>query len=155
MAESLALLRHSLAVVAYRATRALENAPAEFASYDGAGRTPAQILAHIGDLYDWALSLVQGRQSWRDSTPLVWPDEVRRFYSTLQAFDAYLASGAELHAPPERLLQGPIADSLTHIGQIAMLRRMAGCATAGENFFVADIRTGTLGPEQPAPRRTF
>ena len=94
MAESLALLRHSLAVVAYRATRALENSPAEFASYDGAGRTPAQILAHIGDLYDWALSLVQGRQSWRDSTPLVWPDEVRRFYSTLQAFDAYLASGA-------------------------------------------------------------
>ncbi len=155
MAESLALLRHSLAVVAYRATRALENAPAEFVSYDGAGRTPAQILAHVGDLYDWALSLVQGHQSWRDSTPLVWPDEVRRFYSTLQAFDAYLASGAELAAPAERLLQGPIADSLTHIGQIAMLRRMAGCATAGENFFVADIRTGSLGPEQPAPRRTF
>jgi hypothetical protein len=155
MDEKRELLRHAVATLAYRATRALENAPEEFGGFDGAGRRPVEILAHMGDLFDWALSLVEGHQRWHDSAPLAWAEEQRRFFAALHAFDAFLASEAQLQAPVERLLQGPVADALTHTGQIAMLRRLAGSATPGENFFIAKIRMGTVGPEQPAPRKTF
>jgi hypothetical protein len=146
--------RHTLAAVAYRAERALEGAPEEFADFDGAGRRPVQILAHMGDLYDWALSSARGDSRWHVSTPLPWAAERARFTAALQSFDAYLASAEPLHAPIERLFQGPIADSLTHIGQLAMLRRMAGCKTKGENYYVAEITVGRLA-EQAAPVRTF
>ena len=150
-----ALLRHTLATVAYRGGKAVRNAPESFAAFDGAGRTPAQILAHIGDLYDWALSIARGKQTWHNSEPLPWPQEVERFHRALAAFDEYIASGAELHAPAEKLFQGPVADSLTHIGQIAMLRRMAGCKITGESYYVADIVTGRLGQDQAKPNKEF
>jgi hypothetical protein len=151
------LLRHALATVAYRGGKALRGAPAEFAQYGGPEnpRTPAKILAHIGDLYDWALSIAQGNQKWSDSTPLPWDQEVSRFHATLTAFDDYLASGAPLNGSPEALFQGPIADSLTHIGQIAMLRRMAGCPMKGENYHKAEIVVGRVGAEQAPPKREF
>jgi len=47
------------------------------------------------------------------------------FSPALKKFDDYLASEKPLQAPAEKLFQGPIADALTHVGQIAMLRRMA------------------------------
>lgn len=152
-----ALLRHTLATVAYRGSKALRGAPESFANFGSGsgGRTPAQILAHLGDLYDWALSLVAGNQVWKDSQPLAWEKEVERFFAALKKFDEYLASDAELHESPGALFQGPIADSLTHIGQIAMLRRMAGCATKGENYHKAEIVAGRVGLEQAAPRREF
>jgi hypothetical protein len=155
MDEKRELLRHSLAALAYRAARALEAAPDEFAAFALAGRQPAQILAHMGDLFDWALSMAEGHQRWHNSTPLPWADEQRRFFAALQAFDAYLASAAPLQAPVERLLQGPVADALTHVGQLAMLRRLAGCPTRGENFYVAAIAAGQVGADQPAPVKTF
>jgi hypothetical protein len=151
------LLRHTVATVAYRAGKALRSAPPEFATYrtDSTGRTPAQILAHMGDLFDWALSIVNGNQAWHISEPLPWDQEVARFFAALQAFDARLASEEPLGAPAERLFQGPIADAISHVGQIAMLRRMAGCAMSGENYFVADIAVGRVGLEQAAPKREF
>lgn len=152
--ESL-LLRHSLAALAYRANRALEDAPASFALFDGAGKTPAEILAHMGDLFDWALATAEGKPVWRDSQPLAWEAEQTRFFEALTAFDHFLGSGAELKGEPSRLLQGPIADALTHVGQLAMLRRMAGCPVKGENFYVAAIETGRTGADQPAPRKSF
>ncbi len=155
MEEKREFLRHAVATLAYRANRALEDAPDDFAPFSGGGRAPVQILAHIGDLFDWALSIVQGQQSWHNSKPLAWPDEVQRFFSALQAFDAHLASSEPLHAEVEPLFQGPIADALTHVGQIAMLRRMAGCPTRGENFYVAAIVKGQTGADQPAPIKTF
>jgi hypothetical protein len=144
------LLRHTLAALAYRATRAIENAPAGFGSFDGAGRQPVQILAHMGDLFDWALSMAEGNQSWHNSGPLEWDAEKQRFFAALAAFDGYLASGHPLHAEIERLFQGPVADALTHVGQLAMLRRLAGSSAVGENFFVASIAVGHVGPDQPA-----
>jgi hypothetical protein len=150
-----ALLRHLLATLAYRATRAIQNAPSEFAGFDGGGRQPVQILAHIGDLLDWALSMASGAPRWQNSDPLDWPEEVGRFYAALGKFDEHLASSEPVLAPTERLIQGPIADALTHVGQIAMLRRMAGCKTPGENFYVAEISVGCTGPDQPLPIRTF
>jgi hypothetical protein len=155
MQSSRICLRHAVATVAYRATRALENAPAAFADFEGGGRQPVQILAHMGDLFDWALSMAEGNPRWNDSLPHDWNAETQRFYAALGAFDEYLASPAILYAPVERLLQGPVADALTHVGQLAMLRRMAGCPTRGENFYVAQIATGLTGADQPAPVKTF
>lgn len=149
------LLRHTLAALAYRASRALEDSPESFAGFDGAGRTPAQILAHMGDLFDWALSMAEGNQRWHNSVPLSWPEEQRRFFAVLSAFDAYLTSGEKIHAPLDRLFQGPVADALTHVGQLAMLRRLAGCPIRGENYYVAEIATGHTGAEQNAPVKPF
>jgi hypothetical protein len=149
------MFRHTLATLAYRAARALEDAPETFASFDGAGRTPAQILAHMGDLFDWALSMAEGNQRWHNSTPLAWADERSRFFAALKAFDTYLTSGQRIHAPLERLFQGPVADALTHVGQIAMMRRLAGCPIRGENYYVAEIEVGRVGAEQPAPVKPF
>jgi hypothetical protein len=151
------LLRHAVATIAYRGGKALRGAPAEFAEFkiDDVGRTPGQILTHMGDLFDWALSIAQGSQKWSDSTPLAWDDEVKRFHHALKALDDYLASGAPLAASPEALFQGPIADSLTHIGQIAMLRRLSGFKMKSENYYKAEIVTGRVGAEQAAARREF
>ena len=151
------LLRHTVATLAYRAGKALRGAPPEFASFrlDAASRTPAEILAHMGDLFDWALSIANGRETWHNSTPLPWDKEVARFFVALEAFDARLAHSEPLGATPERLFQGPIADALTHTGQLAMLRRVAGCRMSGENYFVAAIASGRVGADQPAPVKEF
>jgi hypothetical protein len=148
-------LRHNLATIAYRGAAAFRGAPDSFAEFRAfeTTRTPAQILAHMGDLFDWALSIAKGKEQWRDSKPLRWDEEKRRFFAALRALDDYLASDSPLPCPAERLFQGPIADSLTHVGQIAMLRRMAGAPSHGENFYVAEIVAGRVGEDQAAPRR--
>ncbi len=151
------LLRHSLATVAYRGGKALRGSPDHFGSFHigDKTRTPAQILAHMGDLFDWALTIVQGRQAWHDSTSLPWNSEIERFFAAVKKFDDYLASGEPLHGSAEGLFQGPVADALNHIGQIAMLRRLAGSPILGENYFKADIAAGRVGLDQSAPRREF
>jgi hypothetical protein len=151
------LLRHTVATLAYRGGKAVRNAPTAFAQFQAcsSGRTPAQILAHLGDLLDWGLSIAQGKQRWNDSAPLPWDEEIDRFFAALKGFDDYLASAEPLHVSPEKLFQGPVADALTHVGQIAMLRRIAGGPMKGENYFVADIGSGRVGPEQAPPRKEF
>jgi len=147
------LLRHALATVAYRAGKAIRGASPEFADFSVAEgtRTPVKILAHMGDLMDWALLMARGKEVWTDSTPLPWAQETHRFFAALQAFDNYLGSAEPLAVAPERLFQGAIADALTHIGQIAMLRRIAGAPLKGENFSRAEIVAGRVGPEQTPP----
>jgi hypothetical protein len=151
------VLRHTLATLAYRCGKAVLNAPAGFDQFRAADktRTPGEILAHIGDLLDWALCLAKGEYVWRDSTPLPWEQEVARFFFAVQEFDTCLASEAPLGSTVERLFQGPIADALTHVGQIAMLRRIAGSPIKGENYFKAEIVAGQTGPEQSAKRIEF
>jgi len=151
------LLRHTVATLAYRGGKAVRDAPAAFAAFKAgpSTRTPAEILAHVGDLLDWALGMADGRQAWHNSTPLPWAQEVERFFTCLKRFDDRLASGAALGFPAEKLFQGPIADALTHVGQIALLRRLAGHAMRGENYFLAEIEKGHVGAEQAAPRREF
>ena len=151
------LLRHTVATVAYRGGKALRGAPDHFASFHigDKTRTPAQILAHMGDLFDWALSIAQGKQTWHDSTPLPWNAEIERFFAALKKFDDFLASDEPLDGSAEGLFQGPVADALNHIGQIAMLRRLAGSPIKGENYFKAEIAAGHVGLEQSAPRREF
>jgi hypothetical protein len=108
-----------------------------------------------GDLLDWGLSIAQGKQTWKSSDPFPWEKETARFFAALKRFDDYLASAEPLQVPAEKLFQGPVADALTHVGQIAMLRRMAGGPVKGENYFVADIAAGRVGPEQAAPKKEF
>ena len=151
------LLRHALATLAYRGGKAVRGAPDSFAAFHLAAtsRTPVQILAHIGDLLDWALSLARGAQAWADSPPRAWPDEVSRFYDGLARLDAQLAGQALVGVSVEELLQGPLADALTHVGQLTLLRRLAGAPIRGENYLKARIETGRVGPEQAPARREF
>jgi hypothetical protein len=151
------LLRHTVATLAYRGGKSVRDVPPSFPAFKASPTTrmPAEILAHVGDLLDWALSMAKGETKWNDSSPLPWEREVARFHEALRTFDAFLASGALLGVPPEKLFQGPVADALTHVGQIAMLRRMAGAPMRGENYFKADIAAGRVGPEQSAPRKEF
>jgi hypothetical protein len=151
------LLRHTVATVAYRAGKAVRNAPAGFADFHaGEGvRTPGQILAHIGDLFDWALSIAKGKQAWRDSKPLPWEKEVERFFAALKSFDDFLASNAPVEAPLEKLFQGPIADALTHVGQLTILRRLARAPVKSESYFAAEMVAGRVGAEQTSPKREF
>lgn len=157
MSDDRTLLRHALATLAYRGGKTIRNAPASFADYGApeTARIAAKILAHIGDLMDWALSMADGSPKWRDSTPLPWEKEGERFFAALRKFDDYLASDRPLQAPAEKLFQGPIADALTHVGQLAMLRRMAGCPIKGENYFAAEITMGRVGDDQAVPRKVF
>ena len=151
------ILRHSLATLAYRGGKAVRDAPDGFAEHRASpsSRTPSQILAHVGDLLDWALGLADGRHEWHDSTPLPWEKEVERFHAGLATLDARLAAPDPLGFSAERLFQGPIADALTHVGQITLLRRMAGAPVRGENYFKAEIAAGRVGADQPPPRREF
>jgi hypothetical protein len=151
------LLRHSLAVIAYRCGKTLRDAPQAFVDFHAGPtvRTPVQILAHIGDLFAWALSMAKGQPGFHPSDPLPWPDEVQRFFDSLKSFDDYLASSAQLHAPEQKLLQGPIADALQHVGQLAMLRRLSGTPVRAEDFYSADIATGRVGKDQSPPKFDF
>lgn len=151
------LFRHTLATLAYRGGKAIRGAPASFADFRAADgvRTPGQILAHIGDLFDWALSIAQGQQKWNDSKPLPWEQEVDRFFATLKKFDDYLASEPTVQSPLDKLFQGPVADAFTHFGQIAILRRMAAAPIKGENYHKAAIEIGRVGADQQPPKREF
>lgn len=148
------MLRHMLATIAYRASKAVRGAPGTFATFEPnpGTRTPVRILAHLGDLMDWGLTMTRDQPAWHDSPPLPWDREVERFFAAVTAWDAQLATGAPLARPMERILQGPIADSLTHVGQINLLRRMAGAPVRGENYARAAIRIGQTGLDQSPPK---
>ncbi|MBV8477559.1 MAG: hypothetical protein JOZ36_12910 [Acidobacteria bacterium] len=151
------MLRHALATLAYRGGKALRGAPPGFAEYrvaDGT-RCPIEILAHICDLVDWALSIAAGDEKWNETRAAVWDGEVERFFTAMKALDDFLAADRHLEADPERLFQGPIADALTHVGQLTMLRRLAGAPVKGENYSLAEVQAGRVGPVQSAPKREF
>jgi hypothetical protein len=151
------MLRHTVATLAYRGGKTLRGAPEGFASFgacEGA-RRPSEILAHVGDLLYWALWMARGEYRWPEEATRAWDEEVARFFEGLAALDAFLASEEPLGNTPEKIFQGPIADALTHVGQIAMLRRMAGAPVRGENYFLAEIVAGRVGDEQAAPRKEF
>ena len=156
-------IRHALATLSYRLGKVLRGTPAEFRDFRAAEgvRTPGEILAHIGDLMDWALTQVEGRKAWHDSASLAWDQEIARFFRAIEALDQRIGAldqriahglGA---ASAEKLFQSAIADALTHTGQIALLRRMAGIPVRPENYAAADIAVGRVGPEQAPPRAEF
>ena len=137
-------LRHLLATVAYRGTLAIADAPENFAEFrvHEETRTPGELLAHIGDLLEGSLYLCKGELVYLTSSPLPWTEEVARFSSAIKQLDAYLASESEVACPVEKLIQGPIGDALTHVGQIVMLRRIAGSPVQPASYFEAEIVPG-------------
>jgi hypothetical protein len=143
-------LRHTLATLAYRGGKAVHGAPSSFSKFKAAPttRTPGEILAHMGDLLDWGVALADGKHVWHDSKPRAWDREVARFFAALKKFDKRLASRKPLGFSAEKLFQGPVADALTHVGQMAMLRRMARSPVRGENYFKAEISAGLVGRKQ-------
>jgi hypothetical protein len=157
MSDEITLLRHTVATLAYRGHKAMRGAPAEFAGFAAAGgaRTPGQILAHLGDLFDWALQLANGGYAWHDSPAIEWEAGMARFFAALEAFDRRLASSEPLACSAEKLFQAPVADALTHVGQIAMLRRLAGSPVRPENYFSAEIEAGRAGARQAPPIQEF
>jgi len=157
MSEARALLRHCVATLAYRASKVVRDLPESVADFrpSDSSRTPHQIVSHLGDLMEWALSMAEGHEAWINGEPLSWQETVDRFFGSLGRFDAFLASDAELAVPAERLFQGPIADALTHVGQIAYVRRIAEAPIRGENYFVADVSVGRVGAEQADPKFEF
>jgi len=157
MDDKTKFLRHTLATLAYRGAKAFHETPAGFAEFRAGQktRTPGQILAHMGDLMDWALTLADGKAVWHDSPPLTWEQGTSRFFAALETFDKRLASETPLACTPEKLFQGPVADALSHVGQVAMLRRLAESPIRGENYFKADIAGGRVGPDQAKPKVEF
>jgi hypothetical protein len=150
-------LRHLLATLAYRAAKVLRDAAAEFATFSSGPtvRRPVQIVAHMGDLMDWALTLTRGEYVWKAAGSDDWDREVRRFFHGLDALDRAIAAGSLPAAAAEQLIQGPLADALTHVGQLAMLRGAFGEPVRPESYARADIIVGRTGLDQAAPRREF
>jgi hypothetical protein len=146
-------LRHTVATVAYRAGNALRGASPTFADFrPGPGaRSPVEILAHMGDLFEWATSMAIGKPQPRTATPQSWNAECTRFFAALKAFDDVLASDRPIAFESTRFFQGPVADALTHTGQIAQIRRLHGEPVEGESYIQADIRVGKVGAEQTPP----
>lgn len=130
------MLRHTVATLAYRGGKAVANVPENFAGFrpNQSSRAAGEILAHIGDLLDWALRVAKGEYVYEELAPQSWEEDVARFFAALEKLDSYLASDAPLGSTAEKIFQGPIADALTHVGQIAQLRRLAEAPVRGENY---------------------
>src|ERR1700752_3165202 len=148
------LLNHFLAALAYRTQKALREAPEDFGSFrisEGV-RTPAELVRHMTSVLGYARTFFVGGSYWPDPLPSL-PEEVVRFHQMLGNISTHLRDGDPLREglTEERLLQGPFSDAMTHAGQLAMLRRLAGSPVAPENFIVADIDSARLGIDQPAP----
>ncbi|HEX3355672.1 MAG TPA: hypothetical protein VHS31_01730 [Tepidisphaeraceae bacterium] len=153
----LPLLRHTLATLAYRAAKVLRDAPPAFEKQRIAPstRSAGEILAHICDLLDWAATMTEGKPIWHDSPSAQWNDLVARFFKATQALDHRLAAVSTLPCSAGKIFQGPIADALTHVGQLATLRRLAGAGVLGENYFLAHITSGCVGADQPPAVKEF
>ncbi|HET7379355.1 MAG TPA: hypothetical protein VFJ24_04865 [Gaiellales bacterium] len=147
------LLRHFVATLAYRTQKALRHAPPEFASFRVAPgtRTPHEIVRHMNGVLNYALGLITTPRALLETLP-EFAEEIRRFHALLEALAARLVEDFEFSMElAERLLQGPLADAMTHAGQLTMLRRLAGSPVPPENFFLAAIDAENVGPEQSLP----
>jgi hypothetical protein len=154
MDEKSFMLRHFLAALAYRTQKALRSAPESFATFSAGNRTrtPTELVRHMTSVLGYARTFFIGGNYWPEPLPTL-ADEVVRFHEMLEDLSAHLEKGTPFQGDmtAERLLQGPFSDAMTHAGQLAMLRRLAGVAVAPENFIVAKIDASRLGPDQPEP----
>jgi hypothetical protein len=151
------VIRHLAATLAYRASKVLRDAPPEFATLTvhGTTRQPVQIVAHMADLMMWSHTLARGEYVWNAGGGDDWATEVQRFFSGLEILDQLLAAGPLPDGAVTKLIQGPLADALTHVGQLAMLRGMAGVSVRPESYAKAEIVVGRVGLAQAPPKREF
>jgi hypothetical protein len=153
----LEFLRHVLATLAYRTAKAMRGAPESFATFsaESTAKTPLQIVAHMSDLFDWSVTLYKGGTEWQATAPQSWPTDCARFFASLERFDDLLASGETSQFELTRLFQGPVADALTHTGQLTMLRRLHGSPIKSESYSRADVVVGRVSFEQTPPDPKF
>jgi len=150
------LLRHFLAAIAYRTQKALRGAPSHYPTFSAGNRvrTPAELIGHMTSLMGYVHTLFHGGTYPVKPDPLPsFKEEVDRFHDMIEAVGELLASDAPCSITTEQLLQGPFADTMTHVGQLAMLRRLANSPVPPENFIYADIRADRLDADQPSPAR--
>lgn len=152
-----AVVRHVAATLAYRAAKVLRDVPPAFATFScgQTTRRPIQIVAHMADLMAWGVTIARGEVKWTPAGGDDWATEVERFFTGLGLLDHELANDGPFRGSIEQLIQGPLADALTHVGQLALLRGMAGHPVRPESYARAEIAAGRVGREQPAPRREF
>ena len=155
-AASRAVVRHLAATLAYRAAKVLRDVPPEFATrpFGDSTRVPVRIVEHLGDLMAWGVSIARGGYVWKPEGSGDWTVEVARFFDQLGTLDRELESDA-FAGSIEKLIQGPLADALWHVGQLAMLRGMAGIPVRPESYARAEIVVGRVGPEQTPGRAEF
>ncbi len=151
------LLRHTLATLAYRAGKVLRDVPADFATFrpSAGSRSALEILSHMGDLMGWGEHLARGEYKWDPGVDADWPAARERFFAGLAGVDTALAEPSLAPFPAGTIFQGPIADALTHTGQLALMRGLAGHPVRPESYARAAIEAGRVGPEQAAPGREF
>lgn len=153
MDDRSSLLRHFLATLAYRTQKAVREAPSDFGDFRAAegARTPVELVRHMTSVLDLARSFFTGSRQKPEPLPSL-SAEVERFHAVLEDVGRHLAVGTPMNeASPERLLQGPLADAMTHAGQLALLRRLSGSPIPPENFLLAAIDSSRLGPNQAPP----
>lgn len=151
------LLRHALATLAYRAEKVIRDFPEEAKGRQFAPqtRTPTEILSHLGDLMVLAEGLARGERVWAPAAITTWDAACRYFFDKLAAADAALAAELPGSFRLEVVFQAPIADALTHVGQLALLRGMAGEPVRPESYGRADITVGRVGRDQAAAVAPF
>ena len=145
---SIDLLRHAVATLAYRARKPLKDAPEEMdaARLCEGGMSGREVVDHMSDVLLWGAGHVSGNPRWATANSPTWEMACDRFWTALAGFDLIIDTHAE-DCPVDRILQGPVADCLTHVGQLATLRRMAGAPIEPENYFKAEIEAGHVdGP---------
>jgi len=154
MEDKREMLRHFLAALAYRTQKALRGCPPEFGEFSAGNktRTPAELVRHMTSVLGYSRTFFIGGRYWPEPLPTI-EDEIQRFHEMLALLSEHLKNGDTLldEMTPERLLQGPYADAMSHAGQLALLRRLFGDPIRPENFIVAEISPDNLTPEQPAP----
>ena len=151
------LLRHTVATLAYRAEKVLKDAPDAFINHRLAtgSRTPLEIVAHMGDLVEWAERMARGEYRWAPQPVAGWTDGCDRFFKGLLALDAAIGESSLTEFSAEMIFQGPIADALTHVGQLAMIRGAVGVPVKPESYARAEIQVGRVGTEQSTKRKEF
>ena len=156
-ADEVQFLRHTLATLAYRAGKALREYPEAGVERRLAPtmRTPLELVGHLADLMEWGESLAHGESRWNAGPASDWSSACARFFAGLAAFDRALAEADPRSRPPGQIFQGPIADALTHVGQLALLRGALGSSLRPESYARAEIEVGRVGREQAPAKFEF
>jgi len=147
------ILKHFLAALAYRTQKALRGAPDSFADFRAQPgvRTPHELVFHMTNVIGYARTFFIGGEYRPEKMP-TFKEEIARFHELVESLAHHLDTGSEfIGTTPERMLQGPFSDAMTHAGQLALLRRLFGSPIPPENFIMADINPDNLGPDQPDP----
>jgi hypothetical protein len=150
-------LRHTVATLAYRAEKALRDAPPGFSEFrpSSQSRTALALVAHLGDLMEWGERMARGEMRWQPAPQTSWDAAVDRFFDGLTALDRALVATPRETLRQDVIFQGPVADALTHVGQLAMMRGMIGAAVRPESYARAHISVGRVGRDQDVVRTEF